>query len=692
MAMQPSETNFPCTAVQSWTPNAHYISLGCISIKRGDLGKVLSERNNGWIKVWLPRKKIQGSVPTFTVQVHHTRRFGDLRIQHDLPTISSSGIDYSRLEITPNNLVEKTIVAVVTAMKNQQTSLPFMSDGIRNLLNDDTRRQKFLKAFIGRLNGKYVQIVANDTKTIRDFQSALKPVTDAETRTGQYARVTSDFKNDPQRRPEFYTGMTRDSFFNRLHGHRMDANNYTGPSSVNESGREARNMTMYVLCQMVRDDADAHLLAEQTLMLMNGSYVPEMYVAKVERSASSTDPEDNVREAVKSTTRREQANTLVDIAAAVFKELGFVALCQRPNFGVGQGLNYSSPIAEPRGYEKTLWIKVVQSGVKEVYYRSGLAQTYTDSKTFKTSFMNMWRYVGEGSAHPSIMFERNKKHPPQGTILYPIWEIQLDGPHPIPWARLPDLGGPSDWHIANSLALRVEWQDPDGQWWQTFQQADQVTKFEPTTDPGAMVKYNQAMAIIRYLQPRRHFSPKGWNYDCGLARIKELSFNHATQTVKLQELAPPTGMFRKVVLKSTATIVKEMVDVGCLNVGGTWQVRGWRGIPGKYGHSAGGPPSRCDACYIASRYDGDNFRGGSDSGFTCSRRTNEHGQLTDQCEFCYYRGLQCSWTHVPDFTAAMVKALNFKAQTPLKFEKISPRILYLGEEEREADEDDTVAP
>ncbi|KAK5081393.1 hypothetical protein LTR70_000988 [Exophiala xenobiotica] len=647
MTSQPLETGYPCTAVNNWIPNAHQVFMNCIEIKRGDLGKVLSEKNIGWQKVWLVRNGVQGSVPSWTIQVHRTRKYGDLRIQHDIPTISSSGVDYSRLEVTPRNRLEKVIVGLVTAMRNKQASLPFMSEGIRDILNNDARRQRFLLDFIKNLNPKYVDIANNDQKTVADFRSTLKVVV-----LGSSTAKTGILHRNDQRQLLVPIPASQ-ALRCRLR--------WTIAADI--SGRDANIMEMYALCQMSKDDVFGMLLGEQILMLTNGSYVPNMYVADVGRAATApTDPEDTSREVVKVITLREVAHVLISVANTVFNDIGWTPLCSRPTFGVGKGLNYSSPLVEASRYEKTLWIKVVQPGVKEVFYREGseMKPPSGGRSAYQTSFMKMSRYAEEGGVTwMNMYFHKDKNHPPQGTVVYPIWEIQLNGPHPIPWARLNDVGLPSDWHVANTLALRLEWQDKDGQWWRTYQQSDLQLKFEPTNDQGALINYNQAMAVIRFLQQRQQFSPRSWFYNAGIARIKQLTFDHASQTVRLQELAPPPEPWKKVTPKSNVQIRQEMAAAGCVNVGGTWNVRGRRGQPGQGRKERA---SKCDACYIITHFDGTARRTSKRSGVDCTRRLDANGQATNQCDTCWHRGLPCSWTYMDDINVSMLRALNWKAK------------------------------
>ena len=657
---------------------------GAIAVDHGEEGKVLKEVKNGWIKVWLPRKGIQGSVPEWAVDVHTAVKFGELQIKHDIPYISSSGVDYTKLELKPKNKLEQAIVAMIDAMKNRQNSLPFMNDGIRNLLNDDRRRLAFLSTFISGLISAYVTVANNDQSTLEDFMASVKQVNSNVNRTGLYVRITSQFPNEPQRRPEFYTGETQDSFANRLQGHR-NSNSTEFTHSV-LSARAAEKLSLRPVCLMPKGDLTGMLLAEQVLLLLHGSYIDDMYVDKIDRVSTSTkSSEEEVREVVKAITKREMAYVLNSIARTVCNEINFTPLCKRSNFGTGAGLNYNSLISEGNRREKTLWIQLVNPGVMEVYYREGV-KFGTDelASGYRTNFMNVDRE--EGATTMGFSFRKDEKRPPLGALVYPIWEISLTGEHPYAWARLPTIGKPKDWNLANQLALRIEFQEENGQWNSAYQQADTLLKFERTSTEGIYHTYNLAMTVIRALKQVQPFNPPKWMYSGGICRVKQLTFDHPTQTVILQELAPPSKTTKKFQTKTDNEIQQEMIKAGCVNVNGTWLKRGWRGKPGPFvlGEQS---IKRCDQCYILSHFDGLLRKSGLASQL-CERIKDKDGNETNRCRLCQARGLFCSFTRVADINDDMVEALNFRTKQAHEWKQVKPRILYLGKEFIEEDKGD----
>lgn len=144
------------------------------------------------------------------------------------------------------------------------------------------------------------------------------------------------------------------------------------------------------------------------------------------------------------------------------------------------------------------------------------------------SIMYLKRYKNAGTTSVEVRSPMDGLHPPKDTIIYPVWEISLTGPHDTPWARLNAIGHTSDWHLANSLALSVEWEE-NGERKSSYQQADEPNQFDTsTTTPGAMATYNIAMAMMRFLDQRRMPSVPVWFFDPGVARIKTLTFDNLT--------------------------------------------------------------------------------------------------------------------------------------------------------------------
>lgn len=215
-----------------------------------------------------------------------------------------------------------------------------------------------------------------------------------------------------------------------------------------------------------------------------------------------------VRDVIKAVTKKEQARVMISIANTVFQELKFTPLCRRKNFGSRKGLNYSTPISELDYYEKTLWIRVTDPGVKESYYRSGLP--LKKRGTSKTVPLAQHHSVRDGSSSATEIILNNHEGPPVGTILYPVFEVQLNGPHPLPWARLNDVGMSEDWNYANQLGIRVEWQEPDGTYKYVYQQSYQGLTFASSNDRGAVMQYATASAILRYIIQTRMHDPKAW--------------------------------------------------------------------------------------------------------------------------------------------------------------------------------------
>lgn len=663
-----------------------------ISITKGTEGKVLGQISAGWTEVGIKQSDVAGWVPSSYIEVNRGRKVGDIRIQHDLARVTTTSTDFSTLEISPKDSLDKAIIALVAGFKEKMSEFAFISDNIRKILTDDAKRLKFIHDLTDALSPSYRRLMTKPGVTLEDFRKDARKVDSSETRTGIYLRITSDFKDKVSRLPELYVGMTQDSYTSRFGGHVIDANRVEPVQNLaSASAQDSTRMEMYAIAPIEDAENEELLLAEQIMILINATYRPNFYEEGMEDefAEANENPTEVLREIVKITSHKEKALALNSLADTIFSQsdVNFIPLRLRKGIKAGKGLNHSSPIGENyERSEKTLWIKVEKPGVKEAYYRSGLPLSYLSANTYRTPIMFLDRVTGQ-RAEINIQFVKADPHPPVGTLLYAVWEISLTGPHHTPWARLNGIGLPVDWHIANTLALRVEWQEGN-EWKYIYQQAEQVLRFCPTDDQGALQNYAVAMGTIRFLSQVRQHNPRSWFYDHGTARLKSLTFDYFTQTVHLKEVAPPGRPWKRPQFKTEAQIRSEMVAAGCLNVGGAWQVRAWRDGVAKVvagqGNYLSNQTKSCDACYIAARYRGD-VEVQSHHRFKCERHVDGNTE-TDTCENCYRRGLLCSWTHRVDMTSEMRKALGVVPLAPRVVRTIRQTILTIGEEAEVEDE------
>ncbi|GIZ46042.1 hypothetical protein CKM354_000918300 [Cercospora kikuchii] len=137
--------------------------------------------------------------------------------------------------------------------------------------------------------------------------------------------------------------------------------------------------------------------------------------------------------------------------------------------------------------------------------------------------------------------------PPVGTNIHVIIEIRLDGqPHEISHGLQATTGPMSDFDEACGVGLRIEWKDPQSQWMQEYvQMRQQYNRHDTGKPPGRTQGYLRSTGFrAMLLQEHRglhHLFP--WISDYGIAKVKKITIEHLTQTIK-SELLATTGNAR----------------------------------------------------------------------------------------------------------------------------------------------------
>lgn len=154
--------------------------------------------------------------------------------------------------------------------------------------------------------------------------------------------------------------------------------------------------------------------------------------------------------------------------------------------------------------------------------------------------------------HPRILFFLNhaggkytlaipdgESGPAEGTKVDVIFEVRLDGkPHHAPLARLPLVGSQSDWSDALSCGMRIEWISNGTTQFKQLQMKSPSRRFG-SAPPGGLHGYNVAVALRSFFlkqQRRLDESQKKWMLDFGVANIKQVCYEHLSNTVYLQDL------------------------------------------------------------------------------------------------------------------------------------------------------------
>lgn len=593
MANKQSDKGFPFRAIRYFTPKRDHTNG--LLLLLGEKGKTLTEIENGWIKVALYGR--QGWVPSWAIEIGHTRKYGDRAFTHDIAPIRSIGANLQGIAAT--NALEQVIRALTLAYYSAQESMPFLSQGMRSMLNDSATRDSYCNQLVNDLVPQYVTVVCNTQSTVTDLTSSLSYTALGDTRVGYYLRVTSNWKDaqNANKGPEIYTGYTGNSFGIRGEQHKNPSVNDRTPAA--NSVRASTTCRLYPI-SVTSGNAVYHTYGEQTLLLVNGTYQPIFRTSL----QSATNDSAAMQQMVKTFSRIEVGKIFCNIGREVFKQLGFVPLGGRPGFGSNGGLNYESPMATSGFYEKNLWILTEQPGVKQVFHRTNATKAIDHSGT-KSIWITTGRTLdpqmgGADSQFAVNIFKADTTGPPANADVYVVLELMKDQPHDTPWARLPDIGPLSDHDYANRLGIRIEWQDEEGQWYYRYIQIYKTSEFMPSDDAGCLKVYSQAMGLIRYIS-QITLSPAaaptgpnmGWFLDYGTARVKKLTWDHMTQTGTLVDHPAPGMVWPPVTYKSPQQIAAELTRAGAHRVDGVF---------GSFGASNPKVKRSCDCCFIQGRF------------------------------------------------------------------------------------------
>lgn len=590
--------NLPFRGERFYNPTPQEAQNGAIKLPVSTEGEILSEidTRTGWVRVAIGQGNTfkSGIVPSWAIIVGGPRKVGNRKLVHDIPPIKN--VHVSPQQINGNTSFHMAIRGLAFALKNHQQQLPFLSEESRDLLINDNRRNQFVEQFISHINPEFARVATGGNPTFGALRSRISPVKYPNTNHGIYFRVTSDFPADVHKLPEGYVGMTisNEGFAGRLHAHQ---NVHPSEQSMQAiSVRQSKSCQMYILCKTAGSGLYFQLI-EQIMILIMGTYGYKItqWIEDIKNNESMA-----VDDVVRKMNGMESAKLLLDIANSVFRDVGWTPLCSRPSFGISRVLNYESPLRGGPHIDKILWMLTVQPGVKSSYRRSALTAT-TSTSTPSIHFLNGNTYeaayprINKEHSTQTIYFRRDESYPSTKAEVTIVFEIMHNNaPHPYTWARLPDFGPYSDWHIANTLAIRIEWQE-QGQWkYRYIQKIERA--FMKTDDPGCLRAYSEAMGYIRYLQQVNQERPRGWDMTFGLARVKQVIVDHMTQTVHVQELTPSGRSMPAVTMKTRQDLGNDIRLLGAQNVNIPW--------PADFSLVRSGRSQRahCDACFILCFY------------------------------------------------------------------------------------------
>ncbi|EKJ71384.1 hypothetical protein FPSE_08432 [Fusarium pseudograminearum CS3096] len=334
-----------------------------------------------------------------------------------------------------------------------------------------------------------------------------------------------------------YVGRTRQEFpFERQVQHEKGTrsrvhwtSHYQTASRYSEENRHAFHMMTFT-----QPHSSLVAMAETTLCCLLRTFVPHFY-----------DPSQrSIAQAMSGGAlgNRMVAISLTQIADNALRRSGY------PRFS-GNGCNFNVPLED--GFTtKREWLRYkVTTGSRAMHVYRWQAKVRRDRKSLTLSFTNT---SIPGQRMPGVALHTSLGHLPgieAGKPLIVSVEIMEDGkPHPMPYYRGPEHGAWSNCAELHSLCIKVEWQDEEAGQWYTYPVSSEkmYTPYSDVPAEAAVTRgWRHATSLLQFFKNRRYNNPPHYLQASYGANIKEMVYDHMSQTVTTRSVPetvvnPPT--------------------------------------------------------------------------------------------------------------------------------------------------------
>ncbi|KAK5680638.1 hypothetical protein LTS10_007571 [Elasticomyces elasticus] len=705
-------TGWPYVALQGWdpakqirdskNPKEEEVKMkGSIRIRHGDEGKIVGYSPDlKWVKVTIPLRKVQGSVPREVIQPGNGRRYGDIVVEKknafDRVDVANGASAPSPASHTKTG---RAIKALLTGMAKNKGKLGLVKSDFYPFYEDELAREATTNTIVGGVRAAGVlDEFDKDHCTLEHVLQKASQATGSPL-AGVYLRMYAAFKR-LKRDTTVYTGSAV------VFATRMGSYTSTPPRGIHGAVLDDATVKHNrIICILPDADYLLILLAEQILMILLGTYIApfmskqdlsppvgevqaadpanleaasaqfipghaltaaeEPYLDDVQldeedlNAVDKEDPTDDGRVA-KFSVMKEAAIQLLVVARVVLSDVNWVPMTQRNTFGAQHGnctgLNIQSPTSDCTAM--VIYTKLRIPGEQITVYRRGPLTAGADGRVG----------VVPGSGGASfVFFVAPKFRPAKGTKVYLVFEVTTDGRrHPKSWTRLPKICAYTDAQRAGTLAVRAECQNAQGVWQSQWLQAGHVPARFSDNLPGSIAAIGVAIGVLNVLQRRaigEHYV-RPFDRPMSRARHVEVTFDNLTQTLTIREHTGPYEIVQCGVLKDADTLLREMRDARLENVGEEFKYGGEKGggslakkeaKPGERG--PGKPRTTCDMCYLMDfpRRVLNDKKKRHLANFTMETRRScvQIGQK-NLCETCKSYGLpSCSWTPADTLQASL---------------------------------------
>lgn len=401
------------------------------------------------------------------------------------------------------SVLGKTIQQLIAALHTNPAS--FLSDKLDDLVKTTPGGVNGLTDIIItgiRKAGLYDVLNENDF-TITDLYEAATDVITDDYRKGQgagiYMRIHRSGEVLPYWKPDtsyVYVGKTVD-FLSRLTSHRYATSKY------GDLTRNSAELSMFALC-MLEPAATTGLffLAEQIFTCLLETYRSDLDISHATTVQVGT------------VGSLQHAIYFKGLSRQVFAITGWPGGVSRSNFGVQEGANWSSPLLEwDLNSDKTLYIRTDSKitdkntlrSIDVSSFRSANPSTVPPGGHRNFHLLPSHRITIRSSVNgigsSDLLDGSDPVVPiPPNTKYHLVMEVYKDGtPHPEAWAQLPDIRRFKNWNQANSLAVRIEWQDPTNPVQLRFRYIKRAKLRLTEGEPASIGSYGSAIALLPWL-------------------------------------------------------------------------------------------------------------------------------------------------------------------------------------------------
>lgn len=437
MAFTYDNTQWPCRIKYDWRPPRQNLDSE-MQVHANEDAWLLTQRSDGWSRISICSSDKMGWVPTWNIEKGSVTANTPTKVNliANIPTFSSAILSFP--PTASSSPFARAIHGLLQGWKvtlQTSNSLRFIDSEVQNILTNDSTLAHFEQSLIKDISPSFMKFLNGDITF-----DALEQCQGIARMAGIYARLY----RLPNGTNYIYVGSSLDMTHRQQRHTTEIKNRKTNQHYV--IARQAYKTTVILLAKISSENY--MLLSEQCFITLFGSYTPFMIEPPV--SHTSTDYS-------RWATAVWETVTLWRTSLESFNQTGWTPLGQK--LGIS-GCNVASPIIGS-GISRTLWTRVIQPDrcIAE-FRRSPMQPSEYRPLTSSTAILNAF-----GTSRFAAL-----TLPPKGlpglqpdAVVGIAMELKIDGePHAAPYCRLPPNGRYTDWRDISFLAVRLEWQTPNG--------------------------------------------------------------------------------------------------------------------------------------------------------------------------------------------------------------------------------------